>query len=383
MKYYSLHDIESKNCDYNILVSGRGPGKSTAIVNHLIDAFCNDGSQFVRIARYDWEVSRTLMNQWFNSVNMTHLQELLGENYKVEFKGGVFYITDGSESYTMGYVVTLNNQDVFKSASYDLVTNIVFEEFVQMSERDYIKGEIELFLSAISTIVRSRKNCKVWFIGNTLSKHNPYFDFFGIDIDRLGISPGDLRTFRCAGFGGLGATVAIEYVEMSYEDISELSPLMRIGGNITATSGLYSVQPTVSEYKDRTSTLLDTDFRKFLPMCEGAYIGDGVFCKVRITNEPKYDDMHLLVLSNWDVTPYDLNELKFLNLSGMANPRYNVFDSWYHIRCISPYPIWSDSKAMRRLQIADSKCVHAYETDEMRYKWRNFIDAYGFVKGEV
>ena len=118
-------------------------------------------------------------------------------------------------------------------------------------------------------------------------------------------------------------------------------------------------------------------------MCEGAYIGDGVFCKVRITHEPKFDDMHLLVLSNWDVTPYDLNELKFLNLSGMANPRYNVFDNWYHIRCISPYPIWSDSKAMRRLQIADSKCVHAYETDEMRYKWRNFIDAYGFEKGEV
>ncbi len=384
MKYYSLHDIDSRNCDYNFLVSGRGPGKSTAIVNHLIDDYVSNGKQFVRIARYDWEVSKTLMQQWFNAVNISHLQESL-DNYElyVEFKGGVFYVTDGTDSYTMGYVVTLNNQDIFKSASYDNVTNIVFEEFVQMNERDYIKGEIELFLSAVSTIVRSRNDCRVWFIGNTLSKHNPYFDFFGIDIDRLGISPGDLRTFRCAGFAGLGATVAIEYVQMSYEDIGEIPALMRIGGNITATSGLYAIQPTVSEYKDRTDTLLDTDFRKFLPMCEGAYIGDGIFCKVRVTNEPRYDDMRLLSLSLWDVTPYDLSEQRFLNLSGMANPRYSLFDNWYHIRCISPYPIWSDTRAMRKLQIADSKCVHAYETDEMRYKWRNFIDAYGYEKGEI
>ena len=384
MKYYSLDDIKSRNCDYNFLISGRGPGKSTAIVNHLIDDFVTNGKQFVRIARYDWEVSKSLMQQWFNAVNITHLQQAL-DNYElsIEFKGGVFYVTDGTDSYTIGYVVTLNNQDIFKSASYDNVTNIVFEEFVQMDERDYIRGEIELFLSAISTIVRSRNDCHVWFIGNTLSKHNPYFDFFGIDIDRLGISPGDLRTFRCAGFSGLGATVAIEYVQMSYEDISEIPALMRIGGNVTATSGLYAIQPTVAEYKDRTDTLLDTDFRKFLPMCEGAYIGDGVFCKVRITNEPRYDDMHLLVLSDWEVTPYDLSEQKFLNLSGMANPRYNMFDTWYYINCISPYPIWSDTKVMRRLQIADSKCVHAYSTDEMRYKWRNFIDAYGFVKGDI
>lgn len=384
MKWYTLDRILEKGCDYNFIVSGRGPGKSTAVVNHLIDAFAKDKSQFVRISRYDWEISARLMTAWFNEVNVGHLHELVNDKVNVIYKSGVWYLEDEKGARTsMGFSMSLNNQDIFKSSSYDRVTNIVVEEFAMMDERNYIKGEIELFLSAVSTIVRNRQNVKVWFIGNTLTKHNPYFDFFGIDIDRLGITPGTIRTFRCAGFSGMGATVAFEYANMSHEDISEISPLMRIGGNITATSGLYAIQPSVAEYKSRTESLLDEDYQPVFPGIEGIYLGNGLFASCRVTRLPRFDDMPLLVLSDKRVGIVELTKGKFLNLSGAANPTYEFDGNLYYLNTISPYRLWADISLMRRLRERNARCVHAFETDEMRYKWTNFIDAYGYTLGEV
>lgn len=382
MRYYDIGPIRARGCDYNFIFSGRGPGKSTAVVNMLIDAMA-DGGEFVRISRYDWEVSAALMSAWFNEVNAQHVRDVLGD-YTIGYKGGKWYLEDsqGNRS-TVGHSVTLNNQDVFKSASYDRVTNVVFEEFAQMNDRDYIRNEIELFLSALSTVVRNRKDVRVWFIGNTLSKHNPYFDFFGIDIDRLGITPGTIRTFRCNGFAGLGATVAIEYANMSHEDISEISPLMRVGGNITATSGLYAVQPSVSEFADRTRFVLDDDYTEFLPGTFGVYLGNGEFGRVRVTRYPRYDDMPLLCIDAYIPDVVDLHNYKWLNLSGTANPQYTWDGVSYPIRTVSPYPILADTRLIRRIREYDGRCVHAFETDEMRYKWRNFVDGYGYDLNEV
>lgn len=385
MKWYSLDRILEKGCDYNFIVSGRGPGKSTAIVNHLIDAFADEGAQFVRISRYDWEVSARLMTAWFNEVNIAHLWDRLdNDELKIVYKSGVWYIENASGARTsMGYSMTLNNQDIFKSSSYDRVTNIVVEEFAMMDERSYIRGEIELFLSAVSTIVRNRQNVKVWFIGNTLTKHNPYFDFFGINVDRLGITPGTIRTFRCAGFEGMGATVAFEYANMSHEDISEISPLMRIGGNITATSGLYAVQPSVAEYKSRTKSLLDEDYNPVFPDLDGIYLGNGEFAAVRVTRLPRYDDLPLLVISKKDVGVIDLVGGRYLNLSGASNPTYEFDGHTFYLNTVSPYRLWADTVRMRRLRERNARCVHAFQTDEMRWKWTNFIDAYGYQMGEI
>ena len=138
MKYYSLDRILAKNCDYNFIFSGRGPGKSTAMVNHLIDEFFQNDAEFVRIGRYDWEVSRTLMSNWFNTVNYRKLIDYTNnDEVLVKFEGGQWRLYEDAKHYrTMGYMVTLNNQDVFKSVSYDGVTNIVYEEFAMLNQRD-------------------------------------------------------------------------------------------------------------------------------------------------------------------------------------------------------------------------------------------------------
>lgn len=394
MKWYDISRIRDAGCDYNFIVSGRGPGKSTAMVNHLIDSYFNTKSdygnpaQFARIVRYDWAISRTMMTGWFNEVNKEHLAMY---GYGEYYKGGEwrFYPIEDKEaeeeaSYQpAGYILPLNAQDEYKSGvDFSNVTNVVFEEFVQLRERDYVESEVELFLSAMSTIVRNRHNVRCWFIGNTLTKYNPYFELFGIDVDRIGLQPGDLKTFRTSGFEGMGATVAIEYAQMSQEDISEIAPLMRIGGNITATSGLYAVDPSVTEYHERVAGLLPSDMSNALPVA-GCYLGQGRFCTVKITHTAQRDNMPLLVLSLMTPTMQQLQHDTWLNLSGEANPAYSVLDMPFRLRCMSPLSAYADPRIIRRLQQADASCQHAYETDECKYKWRNFVDAYGYERGQA
>lgn len=99
MKYYSLDRILAKNCDYNFIFSGRGPGKSTAMVNHLIDEFFQNDAEFVRIGRYDWEVSRTLMSNWFNTVNYRKLIDYTNnDEVLVKFEGGQWAPLRGREA---------------------------------------------------------------------------------------------------------------------------------------------------------------------------------------------------------------------------------------------------------------------------------------------
>lgn len=387
MKFYTLDRIQELDCDYNFIVSGRGPGKSTAIVNMLIDSFAKDGSEFVRIGRYDWECSRILMGMWFNEVNVTHMHNLLESH--VTYQAGKWLAEDDNDpdiQRVMGHLVTLNNQDTFKSASYDRVTNIVFEEFALLREQEYMVGEVEAFLSALSTIVRRRQNVKVWFIGNTLSKYNPYYEWLGIDIDRMGIKPGDCRKFRCAGYGGHGSTVAFEFADMAESDYMELSALMRVGGNVTATTGVYDVDESVKLFKERVDGLPDSAFVRVFPSVRGIYLGHGEFCDALVTKRPMFDDMRLIVLRSKDVTYNEAFQSVWLNLSDVYNPSYvpaGINELQKPIKCTNPYTLYANTTDFRQFQIMDYSSVHAYQTDEMRWKWTNFRDMYGYEKGRV
>lgn len=386
MRYYSLDRILELDCDYNFIVSGRGPGKSTAMCNRLTDCKRN-GEEFVRIARYDWECSKVLMSNWFNEVNVEHMHEAIGCH--PTYNAGLWYAEqdeDDSMSTVFGHLVTLNNQDTFKSASFDRVTNVVYEEFAMLNERDYMVGEVDAFLSALSTIVRRRQNVKVWFIGNTLSKHNPFYDYFGIDIDRMGIRPGDCRKFRCAGFNGHGATVGFEFADMAESDYMELSPLMRVGGNVTATTGVYDIPESVRLFKERVQGMPDSDFRKVFPGVDGVYMGHGEFADALVSKRPKFDDMPLVVLRRKEAGYESVLRGRWLNLSGAYNPDYTlggIDELTRHISCVNPYSLYANTADFHRFQIQDWSSVHAFETDEYEYKWRNFVDQWGYEKGRV
>lgn len=253
MKYYSIDRIQAEDAYYNIIFGARSNGKSTAVCKMLIDEFKQHGHKFGRILRYANDAYDSLMQAWFDS---DYLQNYVLETYgqAIAFQYGEwFFYNPGDdpnkktiEKEIFGRYFILNSEFRYKSAQFDEITNLVFEEFVLLNPADYIPFEWEHFLSLVSTINRHRDNLRVWFIGNTLNKSNPYFQGLGIKFEKLGIYPGKLVTMH----NRQGVKYAIEYAKISYEAQNEIPMILRIDGNEIAYEDGFAQDPNVYTEKE-------------------------------------------------------------------------------------------------------------------------------------
>lgn len=242
MKYYTGERMINTEMEYSVIVGGRSNGKSHRIAQHMLDTYLETGKQFVRVVRYLFDISDDFVGNWFDLKIISDLKEKTGKT--ITFLSPDYYIHNIGESPKTGEIIgtccALSAEQKYKSNQYDLVANIVIEEFCLLDERNYLEREGEKFLSLLSTLSRSR-NPRVWLIGNTISKYNPYFSLLNINIDKLKLKPGMFVKVEQPdlGFPSGPARVYIEYVEMSYEDSEEIPRVLRIGKNDTATTGDY------------------------------------------------------------------------------------------------------------------------------------------------
>lgn len=282
MKYYSDENIKAREARYNIIFGGRSNGKSTAICKSLIDDHMNHKiKKFGRVLRFITDARDDLMNAWFQS---DYLMEYTRDTYgkEVWYDGQQWYfIKAGEDPYArktikdyFGRVFILNTEYKYKSAQFPDINRLIMEEFVLLNSADYLPVEFELFMSLISTINRDRDDLNVWLIGNTLNKANPYFEGLGINIDKLHIYPGQIRTLR----NHYGVKYAVEYAQMSYTEEKEIPDILKIDGNEIAFEGDFEVDSnvydpqTMKRFLKKTSpvyvsTLLYRDSEIYLYKC--------------------------------------------------------------------------------------------------------------------
>lgn len=282
MKYYSDENIKAQEARYNIIFGGRSNGKSTAICKSLIDDHMSHKiKKFGRVLRFITDARDDLMNAWFQS---DYLMEYTRDKYgkEVWYDGQQWYfIKAGEDPYArktlkdyFGRVFILNTEYKYKSAQFPDINRLIMEEFVLLNSADYLPVEFELFMSLISTINRDRDDLNVWLIGNTLNKANPYFEGLGINIDKLHIYPGQIRTLR----NHYGVKYAIEYAQMSYTEEKEIPDILKIDGNEIAFEGDFEIDSnvydpqTMKRFLKKTSpvyvsTLLYRDSEIYLYKC--------------------------------------------------------------------------------------------------------------------
>ena len=180
IKYYSLEKILSYNRIWNFILGMRTGGKSFAAKKHCIQQFLRKGKQFIYVRRRDTDIKLTAP---------TYFDDIAGmfPEHTFAYKGNEFYI-DGELA---GYAIALSMVLKYKSASFPLVTTIVFDEFLP-EDRSYLGGkdnpflEPELCLNFYNTVARGlnqpiREEVKFLFISNTVTLVNPYFTYFNID----------------------------------------------------------------------------------------------------------------------------------------------------------------------------------------------------------
>lgn len=215
VKYYSLKNILTKNAQYNIIFGERSNGKTYAVLKYGVEQYIKTGEQMAIIRRWQDDFTGKRGLTMFDALVMNHVVSLASNN---EWTGVYYYgsrwflcryedgkrITD-SVPFCYGFALTAMEHD--KSTSYPKITTICFDEF--LSRNGYLQDEFILFMNTISTIIRQRKNVKIFMLGNTVNKYCPYFKEMGLNHIKA-MKEGDIDLYH---YGESDLIVAVEYTK--------------------------------------------------------------------------------------------------------------------------------------------------------------------------
>lgn len=194
--YYSFKRLKKLHPEakYYIIFGERSNGKSYSVLEDNLDDFIDSGytHAFGYIRRWSEDVVQRLMYQVFKSLKCNDNNENIiekktnGEWNEVLVKNKCFYLAHKNEEGEIdrvldspfGYIFSLSLSERIKSTGYPDIKNILFDEFI--AEGLPMVNEFSRFRSILSTIIRNRNDVKIVLCGNTINKHNIYFNEFGL-----------------------------------------------------------------------------------------------------------------------------------------------------------------------------------------------------------
>lgn len=214
MKYYTTKKIDKRDAHYNLIFGERSNGKTTALLLKGLQKWWDTGEEMAYVRRYDVEIRGKQGDALYNAIRaMDSMSKITGgewnDIYYYNRKWWARLIEDGKEikrcETPFAYAFSLSGSMHDKSTSFPKVTTIVFDEF--LSRDGYLSDEFILFMNLISTIVRERKNVKIYMLGNTVNKYCPYFKEMGLTH----IKDMEQGTIDLYTYGNSELKVAVEY----------------------------------------------------------------------------------------------------------------------------------------------------------------------------
>lgn len=214
--YYSLRNILKEKADYNIIFGERSNGKTYSVLLYGLQEYANSGykNQMAIVRRWKEDIKGKRAETFFNALQENGEIEKAtnGEYTEIIFANGKWYLsnfdTDTQKhiprKFPLAFSFSLSEMEHDKSASFPNVTTVLFDEF--LTRRYYLPDEFILFMNTLSTIIRDRNNVKIFMLGNTVNRYNPYFQEMGLKhADSMEQGTIDLYRF------GSNLKIAVEY----------------------------------------------------------------------------------------------------------------------------------------------------------------------------
>ena len=189
-KYYNLNRINKKNAQYNIIIGERSNGKTYICFKHGLELCFKSGykDKFAYLRRWQDDIKGQRASNIFSAINangeVTKITN--GEYDSIEYYAGKCYFGTYNEMLNKVvrgelccYLFALTSMEHDKSASYPDIKTIIFDEF--LTRRMYLPDEFVNFMNVLSTIIRNRKDVKIYMLGNTVNKFCPYFKEMGLE----------------------------------------------------------------------------------------------------------------------------------------------------------------------------------------------------------
>lgn len=176
--HYSNKNIKAKNANFNLIYGEKSGGKSYQMKhNEMIENYLKTGNRFILMRRWKDDISNFWIDRYFNED--VDINKLTNGKYNCisTYRKEIFFSNINEDrkiirGEKIGYAVALSQEQHFSSASFLDVDTIVFEEFMERGA--YIAREPEKLMIFYNTVDRGKGRVKLWLVGNTISRVNPY-----------------------------------------------------------------------------------------------------------------------------------------------------------------------------------------------------------------
>lgn len=190
--HYCGNDIYNAHSEWVACVGQRSNGKSFWWLAIMVMEFFEFGYHIGYVRRQKEEVTNAGIEEYFQDENFLRwLKDTYGfDGVMQKEKRLYFYAMDENDKIIkeqntlFGKAFSLSTARNNKSLHYDMIENIIFEEFITDGAYLTSPPEWKRWNNLMSTIYRDRKG-RVVLIGNTIERNCPYFREMGVNILKL------------------------------------------------------------------------------------------------------------------------------------------------------------------------------------------------------
>jgi hypothetical protein len=317
-QYYSLDNILSKGCQYNIIIGERSNGKTYATLKHCLQMYKDYGYQTAYIRRMTEDFRGKRGVELFTALSVNNeIEKIFGDEWNsIYFYSGRWFLCKYEETekgklektaqdnQPFMYAFALSAMEHDKGSGYPMIKQIVFDEFI--SRIGYITDEFMLYMNTLSTIIRQRNDVTIFMLANTVNKFCPYFAEMGLRHVR-DMKQGTIDVYQ---MGNQGLRIAVEYCGGT-KKVKKKSDLYFSFDNpklqmITGGTWEIDIYPHCP-YKYRPKDIIFTFFIIFdgeVLQCEVVSVDNNAFMFIhRKTTPLKDEDNDLIYSEKYDARP--------------------------------------------------------------------------------
>lgn len=214
-KFYSPKKIMEHKAQYNIIFGERSNGKTYSILKLGLENYLKTGKQLGILRRWADDFTGKRGQTMFNGIiaNGEVSRLTKGKWDTIHYYASKWFLAvtiDGKvvkDETPFAYGFSLSSVEHDKSTAYPDITTILFDEFI--TRTFYMNDEFIIFMNALSTIIRDRRDVTIFMCGNTVNKYCPYFKEMGLSHIKE-MKQGTIDVYQ---YGDTDLKVAVEYAK--------------------------------------------------------------------------------------------------------------------------------------------------------------------------
>ena len=180
--YFNIKTVLPYNKTFNLVIGGRGCGKTYSTKIFVLTEFLKNGSTFVWVRNSEDEIKKLCSNNFFNFFVDIKDNEKIKAIQKIEKNKNHLNI-NGKLS---GQFLSLSEFAKIKGNSYSN-TFLIFDEFIEEKNQRRYYDRVYAFKSVLESIFRLRQNYKIIMLSNAITRSDLILNLFNFKFTKHGI----------------------------------------------------------------------------------------------------------------------------------------------------------------------------------------------------